>query len=89
MGFPPSSTRWTSLAAMRDAMTAGGNTFSGLAKICCIVTELAGLRIRIWSAWVRQRVLSVRVKVCSSSSGGILDGVNTGLDGVLYRDGGG
>ena len=68
-------------------MTAGDDTLSGLPNFCCTDAEFGGSRIRICIAWVRQRVLSVRTKVCSSRVLGTLSGFNTRL-GKIQGNGG-
>ena len=64
---------------MRDAITAGDEILSGLPNFCWTDREFGGSRIRICIAWVRQRALRVRTKVCSSSVLGIPSGFNTKL----------
>ena len=55
---------------MREAMTAGDDILRGLLNLYRTCSELvgSGSRMRICNAWVRQRVLRVRTKVCSSKA---------------------
>jgi len=62
---------------MREAMTLGEDNFRDFPNFCWTVSELVGSRMRICMAWVRQRVVKVRIKVCSSRECGRFSGVKT------------